>query len=214
MDVRLEDVWYTYDGVNYALSSVNLELNSSGLYLLVGPNGSGKTTLLKLIALLLKPSRGRILINGINPWDQKASGYSRDGIVYVHDRPLTVKGDVEYNITLGLRLRGLEGARDTVDYFIEKYGLSDIRRRDVKSLSAGNRRIVSLLRAIIIKPKILLLDEPFTHLDQKRVELLIEDLKEFSHDTMIVMATHYLYKGILEYTKERYEIVAGRLRKI
>ncbi|MEM0491300.1 MAG: energy-coupling factor ABC transporter ATP-binding protein [Acidilobaceae archaeon] len=213
MNIKLEDVWYTYDGISYALSSINLELNGNRLYLVIGPNGAGKTTLLKLIALLLKPSKGRILINGVNPWTQRSLDPLRESIVYVHDRPLLVKGDVEYNITLGLRLRGLESTNDSIEYYIKRYGLLEVRRHNSRSLGAGNKRIISILRAILLKPKVLLLDEPFTHLDQKRVELLIEDLKELSRDSMIIMSSHYLYKGILEYTKEIYEIVAGRLRK-
>lgn len=214
MNVRLEDVWYTYDGVSYALSSVNMELNSSGLYLVTGPNGSGKTTLLKVLALIFKPSRGRILVNSVDPWSQGLTDSMRSGIVYVHDRPLIVKGDIDYNITLGLRLKDLEVEGDSIDYYIKRYGLSEFRGHDARSLSAGNKRIVSILRALILKPKILMLDEPFNHLDSRKAEILIEDVKEMSRSIIIVMATHYLYREILEHTKERYEIIAGKIRKV
>ncbi|MDM7275270.1 MAG: energy-coupling factor ABC transporter ATP-binding protein [Thermoprotei archaeon] len=214
MDVKLEDVWYTYDGVNYALSSVGMEFNGSGLYLVTGPNGSGKTTLLKVLALIHKPSKGRILINGVNPWSRGLTDSIRSSLAYVHDKPLIVKGDVDYNISLGLRLKNLEVAEGSIGYYIERYGLSEFRKRDARSLSAGNRRIVSILRALILKPKMLIIDEPFNHLDVKKVELLIEDLRELSRNTTIVMSTHYLYKEILECAKERYEIIAGRLRKL
>ncbi len=214
MNVKLEDVWYTYDGVSYALSSVNMELNGNGLYLVIGPNGSGKTTLLKVLALLLKPSKGKILVNGVNPWDRGPTDSIRNSISYVHDKPLIVKGDADYNITLGLRLKNLEVDADSIDYYIERYGLSEFRKRDVRSLSAGYKRIVSILRALILKPKIIMLDEPFNHLDQKKVELLIEDLRELSHSSTIVMSTHYIYTEILKHIKERYEIIAGKVRKV
>jgi ABC-type multidrug transport system ATPase subunit len=64
MEIRLENVWHSYNGASYALKNINLVFRDPGVYIVVGPNGSGKTTLLKILTLILKPSKGRVIVDG------------------------------------------------------------------------------------------------------------------------------------------------------
>lgn len=215
MEIVLEDVWYSYDGKTYAVISANLRVGSKGLYLIIGPNGSGKTTLLKIIALLYKPTRGKVLVNGVDFWNLNSKNLDeiKGNIVYVHDRPIMVRGDVEYNLKLGLMLRGSNNW-DYLTELIERYGLKGLLRVNAKSLSSGQKRIVSIVRALALKPKILVLDEPFNYLDREKARTLMEDLYEISKSSTVVMATHYVLGGLYEVAYEVYEMIAGSLRKL
>lgn len=216
MEIALENVWFTYDGVNYVIQDASITFKSQGLYMIVGPNGSGKTTLLKIVALLHKPSKGRVLVNGVSYWDLSSS--SRDGIrrsiVYVHDKPILVRGSLEYNVRLGLELRGEKVDNSYLEELLERYKLSSIRKVNVRNLSAGQKRLVSILRALTLKPEALILDEPFNHLDREKAGMLVEDLSKLSKERMVVVATHYMTRELWDIAKEVHEIIAGNVKRL
>ncbi len=214
MEVRLEDVWFSYDGRRYVLTSVNLELKSNGLYIITGPNGSGKTTLLKILSLIYKPTRGRVIVDGRSYWDLEPSEREllRRDLVYVHDRPILLRGDVWYNLSLGLRLRNIN-SYDHLEELARRYGVSEFLKANVKSLSAGQRRIISILRALVLKPRVLVIDEPFNHLDGVKVGLLVEDLLALKESSKVVVATNYIPGGLEGEASEVYDLIAGSLRK-
>jgi len=215
VEIALEDVWFSYDGKTYVIESANVTFRGQGLYLVVGPNGSGKTTLLKIIALLYKPARGRVLVDGKSYWDlssQERDAIRRD-VVYVHDKPIVVRGSLEYNIRLGLELRGNKGY-EVVEELLRRYKLEEFRGANVKNLSAGQRRLATILRALALKPRALILDEPLNHLDRARVELLVEDLQTLSKNSTVIVATHYITRELDSTAREVYEIIAGNVRRI
>jgi ABC-type multidrug transport system ATPase subunit len=214
MEVELIDVWHSYDGFTYALKNVNLEFKSSGIHLLIGPNGSGKTTLLKVLSLVIKPSRGRVIVGGMDFWglNERERSVLRRSVVYVHERPILVRGSVRYNLELGLRLRGAEVNEDLLEHYIARYGLRDVGDRPVSKLSAGQAKLVSIIRGLLLKPQLLALDEPFTFLDSTRASLLAEDLMEVARsDRIVVVATHYMHKGLSSYCKRVVELVNGEV---
>jgi len=213
LKILLENVWHSYDGVTYALRNINVDLTGPGIYVVTGPNGAGKTTLLKIITLLLKPTAGRVLVEGVDYWSISSTERARfkNSTVFVHDKPLLVRGSVEYNVSLGLKLRGLNST-DIVDYYIKRYGLSDVRNKNVYKLSTGQLKVVSIVRALILKPKLLALDEPFTFLDNTRVKLLIEDLVDLTErGSLVIIASHYMYRDIVEKCKGVVELFMGEL---
>jgi ABC-type multidrug transport system ATPase subunit len=213
MEIELKNIWYSYDSYTYVLKNVNLVLREPGLYVVVGPNGSGKTTLLKILSLIIKPSKGSVLVNGRDFWvlgdDEKS--LIRKSIVYVHDKPVLLRGSVRYNVELGLRLRGEKRGGEVLEY-ISRYGLREVLDKPVNKLSAGQAKAMTIVRALILKPKILALDEPFTFLDNTKVKLLIEDIQRIVRDGgIVVIATHYMYRDLEDISKNVIEVVNGEV---
>ena len=214
MEVKLVDVWHSYDGFTYALKGINLALEGPGVYVLTGPNGSGKTTLLKVVSLMIRPSRGEVVVDGVKFWglDENERSSLRKSVVYVHDKPILVRGSARYNLELGLRLRGAKVSEDSIGHYIAKYGLKDLEDRPVSRLSAGQAKLISIVRGLLLRPRLLALDEPFTFLDGAKASLLVEDLAEIARGGgTVVVATHYMHKGLRDCSKQVIELIDGEV---
>lgn len=217
MEIALENVWHSYDGVTYVLRNINLLFSDPDIYLLVGPNGSGKTTLLKIASLIIKPSRGRVVIDSKSFWDigNDLKELIRSSIAYVHDKPILLRGSTRYNIELGLKLKKRID-ESLVEYYIDRYRLKEVENKSVSKLSAGQAKAVSIIRALVLRPKVLVLDEPFTYLDATRALLLIEDLSRIATEekSLVLIASHYMYKDLKNIAKQLIEIVNGEIQNI
>ncbi len=214
MEIELRNVWHSYDGFTYALKDINLNFKKPGLYIVVGPNGAGKTTLLKIVSLILKPSQGFVLVNNKDFWKLKEDEKTviRRDIVFVHDKPILLRGTVKYNIEIGLTIRNAYNTA-TLNYYVNKYGLEEILNRSSHKLSAGQAKIVSIVRALVLNPYVLILDEPFTFLDETRQNLLLEEIKNRVKENKItIVATHYMYKELVETSNNIIEIISGKIR--
>lgn len=215
MEIILKDVWYSYDGSTYVLRGINLSITEPGLYIIIGPNGAGKTTLLKIMSLIMRPTQGAVLINGRDFWglgDEEKALIRRD-VVFVHDRPILLRGSVKYNVELGLRIKGIRGD-DIINYYVSRYGLEGILNKSAHKLSAGQAKAVSIVRSLALRPPILVLDEPFTYLDEVRQELLLEDIKFRVRKNMTtIIATHYVYKELLNTSSNIVELTYGEVRR-
>ncbi len=187
--IELRDVWYRYPGGPWAISGVNLRFE--GRHVLVGPNGSGKTTLLKVSSLIYRPTRGKVLVNGVDFWglDGRRRRELRRQVVYVHERPILIRGTVLDNLAYPLIMRGysreeaLKIGREALSTINAEH-LAEKRR---KELSTGEAQLISVLRALILRPKVLMLDEPTAHLDFDRREVLLNLLKGVE---VLIVATH------------------------
>jgi sulfate transport system ATP-binding protein len=193
--VRLEDVSLAF-GVAAALRGVSLQVEPGELLALLGPSGSGKTTLLRVVAGLLTPDSGSVWFG-----DEDASQLSVQqrnvGMVFQH-YALFRHMSVYDNIAFGLRVRRRRGgarlSREEVDArvraLIELVQLQGMERRYPAQLSGGQRQRVGLARALAIKPRVLLLDEPFGALDAKVRRDLRRGLRELhdrtGHTTLFV----------------------------
>lgn len=215
MEIRLENVWFTYDGSSYVLKNVNLEFDNPGLYILMGPNGSGKTTLLKIISLIFKPAKGRVLFDNADFWNmpEKDKQEVRSRIAYVRDKPILVRGTVKYNLELGLKLReDVEVDKSLINSLVKRYMLEDLLSKPASKLSSGQAKIITILRALILNPWILALDEPFTFLDNTRTTLLIQDLASLvDNGGIVIIATHYMHRELRTRAKQITELVNGEI---
>ncbi len=194
MRITALNIWYTYPGSKEpALRGVSLELRGGTITGLTGSNGSGKTTLLKIMGLLYKPSKGEILIDGFNPWTSGSLNEHRKMIVYVHETPIILRGTVLDNLTVGLKIRGIPAseAKRLARELARDLGICSLLQAKAQKLSRGFKQLLSIARALLVKPKILLLDEPFNSLDRKKKKRLIEVLETYkNNDTTIMISTH------------------------
>jgi tungstate transport system ATP-binding protein len=187
---RLEDVVKRYQG-RTVLEVPYLELGC-GITAIEGPNGAGKTTLLGILALLLRPDRGRLFFRGraVRPWDEREL---RRRITLVAQDAYLFDTTVEANLAYGLKRRGLPRARrqEAVARALEAVGLAGLARRRARELSGGEARRVALARALVLEPEALLLDEPFTNLDQQSTAVFERVIAELPHrGTSVILVSH------------------------
>lgn len=184
--VELRGVGRTFDGEVVAVDEIDLRLEPGQFLAILGPSGCGKSTLLRLIAGLDEPSRGTIVAGATA---REAGGGTRVAYVF-QDAHLLPWRNVLRNVSLPLELEGaarqerLRAARQA----IEKVGLGDAVERYPGQLSGGMRMRVSLARALVTSPDLLLLDEPFAALDEITRHKLDEQLHQLWRDRGMTVA--------------------------
>jgi tungstate transport system ATP-binding protein len=155
----------------------SLEIQRGETLAVVGPNGAGKSTLLFALARLVRPARGEIIYEGksLKQWNEL--DYRRK-ISFVFQSPLLMDMTVEQNVALGLKFRGVpkEETRARVGKWMEQLGVNSLAKRRAGQLSGGEAQRVSLARAFVLEPELLLLDEPFSALDPPTRSKLLDDL--------------------------------------
>ena len=176
---------------NFALINVCLTINNGDFFILLGPTGSGKTLMIESIAGIVPVNDGRIFINGQDVTN-KPPEKRNVGIVY-QDYALFPHMTVMENVRYGLSYQKKQNADDKrIKDLMEKTGIFKLKDRSVKHLSGGEKQRVALVRALAVKPSILLLDEPLSSLDpcfrddiQKLLKMLHQNTK-----TTFLMVTH------------------------
>jgi heme ABC exporter ATP-binding subunit CcmA len=167
-------------GRAWALRRVSFELAAGGFLLVTGPNGSGKTTLLRLLAGLAAPTRGTLDV-----------AVSREHLGYLGHDPLVYRDLTGLeNLELYGRLYRLSERRERIGRSLERFGLWDARNRRVADYSRGMTQRLALCRALLHEPALLVLDEPFTALDDAGAELLDQELAHLTGTVTIACSTH------------------------
>lgn len=174
---------------DFALRDVNLTIETSEYFMLVGPTGAGKTLLLETIAGLHSPDSGEIWsddinITGLEPEKRGVGIVYQDSALFPH---LSVAG----NITFGLRVRKVNKSsiEKSLQEMAATVGVTHLLNRMPGNLSGGERQKVALARALIVKPRVLLLDEPLSALDPESRENLREELRAL-HKTLGITTVH------------------------
>ncbi len=199
-----------------ALDVASLEIERGEVLALVGPNGAGKSTLLLTIARLIEPARGEITFGDrrLTEWDVLT--YRRK-LSFVFQAPLLLDLSVEQNVALGLGFRKVhkEHAEAMTRRWLELLGIASLAKRKAAQLSGGEAQRVSLARALVLEPELLLLDEPFAALDAPTRSRLLDDLTPLvSHDhRTTVLVTHDLQEAA-RLADRVGVIVDGRLRQV
>jgi tungstate transport system ATP-binding protein len=203
-------------GDHPALQLDHLVLHDGEILAVVGPNGAGKSTLLLTLARLLKPDRGEILFNGQQAAVESDTVFRRR-IALVMQDPLLFDTSVFENVASGLRFRGIskEEIRHKVLIWLDRLGVEHLSKRRAGQLSGGEAQRVSLARALVLEPQLLLLDEPFSALDPPTRSRLLDDLGALLRETATttVFVTHDLPEAT-QLAHRIAVIVGNRLRQV
>ena len=190
---RLRSVTKRY-GSNVAVDIDALTIDAGRLYTLTGANGAGKSTLLGILAFLTPPTTGEIFYAGERiDWRSDIVARRRRKVTLLHQSPYHFGGTVFRNVAYGLLARGIAGetADRAVDRALATVGLDRFRDRDARKLSGGEAQRVAMARALVLKPEVLLLDEPLANIDRETAGLLETVIASLpSQGTTVVMTTH------------------------
>jgi heme exporter protein A len=173
------------------VSRVSLVLNRHDILGLLGPNGAGKSTLIGMLATLIRPTTGAVRFDGQTVLGDGAGVRRRIGLL-AHELQLYPELSARQNLEFFARLYGVSGD-GRVEAALESAGLSSRADDEVSTFSRGMRQRLALERALLHRPALLLLDEPFTGLDDRAVGIVAARLRQLAGEgTMVVVATHDL----------------------
>lgn len=202
--LALKGVDKVFSGPVVALQGLDLEVREGDFLSLLGPSGCGKSTALRLIAGLMHPTAGRI------EWSQ-AKGAEDLGVVF-QEPTLMPWATVEDNVFLPLRLRGARKAavQDQIHETLALVGLDRFAKSYPRELSGGMKMRVSIARALVTRPKLLLMDEPFAALDEITRFKLNNDLLEMKAaiECTVIFVTHSVFESV--FLSDRIVIMAAR----
>ena len=218
--IELKNVCKEYKAKNRvvtkALNNINIKLPSSGLVFVLGKSGSGKSTLLNLIGCMDKVTSGNILINDKDISklsESKLNDYRNSCFGFIfQEHNLIEKFSVYDNLKLPCALKKLKYKKDDYDKILNSVSLDNLGYRRVNELSGGQKTRVSIARALIKNPNVILADEPTGNLDSTNSIQIFEILKNISKDRLVIVVTHdteYAYK----YGDRVIEIEDGNITK-
>jgi len=192
MTIPLEiiDLSKTYDSKK-AVRNISFKVNENEIIGILGPNGCGKTTTIGMILGLLKPTKGKVLINGIEIEKQRVELLNKLNFISPYIE-LPKKLTVKQNLEVYGRLYDVKELKIKIDYLIEKLRLNEIINKITGELSSGQKNRVSLAKSIINDPSVLLLDEPTASLDPETGDFVRSFLEEYQKEkkTSILLASH------------------------
>jgi len=192
--ISIEGVTYSYgDGIN-ALDGIDLEVKNSELLAIVGENGAGKTTLVKHLNGLLKPQRGRVMVEGIDTKETTVATLAKKvGLVFQNPDHMLFAETVEKELSFALTNFGLppEEIARRVEWALIEFRLSNYRDRSPFTLSGGEKKRVSLASVLCYDPQIIVLDEPTTGQDSLQKTRLASTLTKLNRQgKTVVVVTH------------------------
>ena len=209
--VEVKAVGKTYEGGVEALTGVDLTLPYGNLSTLLGPSGCGKTTLLKIIAGLIPTSNGEVWVKG-----QKVDGPGPERAFVFQDFALLPWANVLRNVAFGLELRGL--AKDVREQIARKHihevGLKSFESSYPHQLSGGMRQRVGLARALTVDADIILMDEPFSSVDEQTRRKFQEELLDLlrHRKKTVIFVTHSIEEAV--YLSDRIVLLSPRPGKV
>ena len=186
-----------------ALNIQNLKLPNRGLIAFFGRSGCGKTTLFNILAGIIKPTSGEVLIDGKN-----IDGYNYNVGYVFQDYNLILNLSVYENIVKYLKIRGINKNDDEINDALRSLDLYELRNKCVSRLSGGQKQRVSIARVILSDLKIIILDEPTSSLDSYNSKIILDSLKLASKNALILLSCHNM-DLVKEYSDIIYEMKNG-----
>ena len=222
--LKVENITKYYDDFR-AVDNLNFTVEKGEIFGLLGVNGAGKTTTFRMIMGLLEPTVGEITLEG-----KKISYDVTDNIGFLtEERSLLTKMTIEEQVVFFGILKGMKekDIKKRLDQLLikfynneDKFNIDEFKKKKIKELSKGNQQKIQFITAIINKPKLLILDEPFSGLDPFNIELFKNEIKELSKNgSMIIFSSHRMEhvelfcKKLVVLTKGKV-VLEGELKKI
>ena len=196
--VRMENVEFAYPNGHRALLGINLELRRGELVALVGPTGAGKTTLAYLIPALLRPTKGRVLVDGVDANEIDLDSLRRE-VTYVFQEHLLLPESIRANLLLAnpeaseermLTALATAGCMDFIDELPD--GIDTVLGRSGDTLSVGQQQRLSIARGLVRDASVLILDEPTAALDPTTENRLVASLRSAAENRLVVVIAHRL----------------------
>jgi len=208
--VSVQNISKNYEDVE-ALKNMSLNFPKGELTSLLGPSGCGKTTLLKIIAGLLEPSSGSVSVNG-----RQVTGPGADRAFVFQDFALMPWASVLQNVSFGLEMRGMnKNERESIaQNYIEEVGLQGFENSFPHELSGGMRQRVGLARALAVDADVLLMDEPFSAVDEQTRRKFQEDLLQLvaNKNKTFIFVTHSIEEAV--YVSDQIAILLPRPSRV
>ena len=214
--VSFKDVSVSYRSVkgdpHVVFDGLNLDIRRGDKVALIGSNGAGKSTMMKMLVGLIKPTSGKIDINGINIKNIKNDALSGQiSMVYQNPEDMFIKDSIYGDISYAMKVRGLAQTESRTEELLRRFRLYGLKDRDGRLLSGGQMRRASLAIGVALDPGILLLDEPTANLDiatRKEIMRTLEDMKDITET--VVIATHDM-QLVCEWAERIIVLCGGRV---
>lgn len=193
-EIEVEDVWFSYHGDRQVLKGVSFEVERGEFLAIIGRNGSGKSTLMRLLVGLLKPTKGRIIVRGMDTRSERVSKIAKEvGFIFQNPDDQLFCRSVEEELAFALRNLGLGegGVGEIVERTLRDFALQDVRDVYPRFLSRGDKQKVSVAAIAAMDPSILILDEPTTgqdHRDSRTIMELVKGLNDIGKT--VILVTH------------------------
>ncbi len=196
------------------VKGVNIEISSGEIIGLLGRNGAGKTTTFQMIVGLIKPDSGDIFLDEKNISQYSSHLRAAEGITYLpQEHSVFLKASVVNNLKLILELQpiGKEERKKIIRELLEELGLHDLEKQPAYSLSGGERRRLEICRSLLIKPKFLLLDEPFTGIDPLTIAGLQKIMQKLKKKGIGIILSDHNVQDMFKIADRAYLIDEGEI---
>jgi len=203
-----------YPGGKRAVDDVSFDVELGEVVGLLGPNGAGKSTSFRMACGLAAPTQGRVFLNGEDVTDWPMFQRARNGLGYLpQDESNFKKLSVEQNLQAILEFLpfSYRERRQLIDDLLAQFGLADKRRQVSSTLSGGERRRLEIARCLASRPRIILLDEPFTGIDPVTINDIQDIIADLRDQGIAVLLTDHRERETLTITDRSYIICAGKV---
>ncbi len=193
---------------------VSLEAKSGEVVGLLGPNGAGKTTTFSMVAGFVRPTQGKVFLDELDLTNLPAYKRARNGLVYLpQDSSVFRKLTVEENVRAIVETLGLSKAKENemVEERLAELRLTDLSSQKVFTLSGGERRRLEITRALVLKPKFLMLDEPFSGVDPISVSEVVSIISNLKNQGMGIFLTDHNVRETLRVVDRAYLLYEGKV---
>ncbi|MDZ4688147.1 MAG: LPS export ABC transporter ATP-binding protein [Planctomycetaceae bacterium] len=197
-----------------AVDGVSFHVDAGEIVGLLGPNGAGKTTSFRMTCGLVAPTQGRVMFNGVDVTRWPLYRRAQHGMGYLpQDDSIFVKLSVEQNVIAVLEFLPLSYKERTarLNQLLDQFGLADKRKQTANTLSGGERRRLEIARCLATKPKLILLDEPFTGIDPVTIHSIQDIIADLRNQGIAILLTDHRERETLTITDRSYIVFAGRI---
>jgi energy-coupling factor transport system ATP-binding protein len=211
---EVEDVWFSYSDKNHVLKEISFRVRKGEFLAIIGRNGSGKSTLMRLLVGLIKPTRGKILIDSLDTSKEKVSTLARKvGFVFQNPNDQLFCRSVEEEVTFALRNIGLPGdeVKKRTDEALEKFSLKSVRGVYPRFLSRGDKQRVSVAAVSAMNPELLILDEPTTGQDYRDSTEIMKHARNLNAAGMTVILVTHDIRNVATYTERAILLDNGKI---